>query len=182
MKKKIVIGFGILALAVIGVVFYMDVTNKNKSPKSTTELTVGDLKISVRYSRPSVRSRVIFGADVQKSLQPYGKYWRLGANEATEITFSKNVTFNGEILKGGSYRIYAVPGGEYFDIGLNSELGKWGYDEPDYSKDILKTKVKVQKLSSPIEQFTISMKETNGEINIYLEWADVQLVIPVIAQ
>ena len=58
---------------------------------------------------------------------------------ATEITFNKDVTFNGNSVKAGSYRVYAVPGADAFEIGLNSELGKWGYDEPDYSKDLFKT-------------------------------------------
>ncbi len=182
MKNKIIIGLGIVVVITLSVIFYIGWTGESKSPKGTAELTAGELNISMTYSRPSVRSRVVFGTEAQKALQPFGKYWRFGANEATEITFSKDVTFNGEAVQGGTYRIYAVPGAEYFEIGLNTELGKWGYDEPDYTKDILKTKVKVQKPQSSVEQYTISMKEADGGINIYFEWADVQLVIPVVAQ
>lgn len=182
MKKKIFIGLGIFAVLIVAFLFFANNRNRTLSPPGLAELSVGDLKVSVPYSRPTVRGRAIFGGDTEKFLLPYGKYWRLGANETTQITFSKDVKFNGEPVKAGSYRIYAVPGQESFEITLNSEISWWGYSEPDYSKDILKTKVPPQKTQSPVEQFTIRMSESNGGIDIYIEWADVQLVVPVVAQ
>jgi Protein of unknown function (DUF2911) len=182
MKKKIFIGLGVFALLVVAFLFYANNRNRTLSPPGSAELSVGDLKVSIPYSRPSVRGRVIFGTEEQKALLPHGKYWRLGANETTQITFSKDVLFNGEPVKAGSYRIYAVPGPESFQIILNSEISWWGYSEPDYSKDVLKTNVQIQKTQSPVEQFTIRMLESEGGINIYFEWADTQLVIPVVGQ
>jgi hypothetical protein len=106
----------------------------------------------------------------------------LGANEPTQVTFSKDVTFSGELVKAGTYRIYAFPGKESFEIRLNSEIGMWGASEPDYSKDFLKTQIPVQKTESLVEQFTINAKQSDSGINIIIEWANVRLVIPVIAQ
>lgn len=180
--NKLIIGFGAVLLVVIALVVFVDFEDVQESPKGTASLTVGDLSVSINYGRPSVRGRVIFGTSDDKALQPFGKYWRLGANEATEITFNKDVTFNGNSVKAGSYRVYAVPGADAFEIGLNSELGKWGYDEPDYSKDLFKTPVAVKKLTTPVEQLTISMKESDGGVSIIMDWANVQLQIPIKAQ
>src|SRR5690606_9240384 len=132
------------------------------------------------YSRPSVRNRLIFGTKEAGALQPYGEYWRLGANEATEITFNRDVQFNGQPVKAGTYSVYAVPGPDKFDIALNSETGRWGAMEPDYEKDILHTNVAVQKTDTPVEQYTIRLEPIDNGINVIFEWADVRLVVPVI--
>ncbi len=78
--------------------------------------------------------------------------------------------------------MYAVPGADAFDIALNSELGKWGAMEPDYSLDVLHTKVPVEKASAPVEQYTISTVEADGGINVVFEWSDVKFVVPIKAQ
>jgi len=182
MKKKIIIGVLIL-IGVLAVGFaYLNYRNRTLSPPGSTELTVNGLTVSIPYSRPSVRDRLIFGTEEQKALQPYGKYWRLGANESTEITVNKDVTFNGEPLKAGTYRMYAVPGPETFDIGLNSELGKWGAMEPDYDLDVLHTKVPVEKATTPVEQYTITTVEADGGIDVVFEFSDVRFRVPVRAK
>lgn len=109
MMKKILIG--VLALVVlIGITFtYLNYRGRSLSPAASSELTVDDLSVSIAYSRPSMRGRLIFGTEEEEALQPYGKYWRLGANESTEITISKDVLFNGEPVSAGTYRMYAVP-------------------------------------------------------------------------
>ena len=182
MKKKIIIGaVSFIVLLAIGFA-YLNYRNRTLSPSGKAELTAGGLTVSIPYSRPSVRGRLIFGSEEQKALQPYGKYWRLGANESTEITVNKDVTFNGQPIKAGTYRMYAVPGADSFDIGLNSELGKWGAMEPDYALDVLHTKVPVEHVGTPVEQYTISLLEADGGINVVFEWSDVKFIVPVKAQ
>lgn len=182
MKKKIIIGVvALVALLAIGFA-YLNYRNRTLSPPGNTELTANGLTVSIPYSRPSVRGRLIFGSEEQKALQPYGKYWRLGANESTEITVNKDITFNGQPVKAGTYRMYAVPGAESFDIALNSELGKWGAMEPDYSLDVLHTKVPVEHAATTVEQYTVSMVEADGGINVVFEWSDVKFIVPVRAQ
>ncbi len=182
MKKKIFIGLGVFIVLIAIGLFYLNYRNRTLSPPGNVELTNGDLTVAIAYSRPSVRGRLIFGTEEQKALQPYGKYWRLGANESTEITFNKDVLFNNEPVKKGTYRIYAVPGPETFDINLNSELGKWGAMEPDYSLDVFKTKVPVQHPAAPVEQYTINMTKADDVINVSFEFSDVMIVVPVKAQ
>ena len=179
MLKKILIGVIILVVILAAVFVYFNYRNRSLSPPGSASLTNNGLTVSVDYSRPSVRDRVIFGTKEEKALQPFGEYWRLGANEATEISFSTDVLFNNEPLAKGTYRLYAIPGAEAFEIGVNSELGKWGYSDPDYSKDVLKTKVPVEKLSTPVEQFTITLQKSADGIDVVFDWSDTRLVIPV---
>lgn len=178
MKKKIIITVVIIVALLAAATAYLQYRNRTLSPPGSASLSNGDLSVNLSYSRPSVRGRLIFGEESSDALQPYGKYWRLGANEATEIEFNRDVTFNGQPLKKGKYRMYAIPGASTFEIGLNGELGKWGYSEPDYSQDILKTKVPVQK-NSPVEQHTISLAKSDNGVDVVVEWSDVKLVIPV---
>lgn len=179
MLKKILIGLGILILVLGAAFLYLNNRNRTLSPPGSVALTNGDLSVSITYSRPSVRGRVIFGTETEGALQPYGKYWRLGANESTEINFNKDVNFNGTPVKAGTYRIYAVPGAEEFDIALNSELGKWGAFEPDYAKDVLHTQVPVQKTSSLVEQYTIGIAPVDTGVDVIFEWANTRFVVPV---
>jgi hypothetical protein len=182
MKRKIIIGV-VAFVIVLGIAFvYLNYRNRSLSPEGKAELTVNELTISIPYSRPSVRGRLIFGPEEQKALQPYGKYWRLGANESTEITINKDVLFNGKPIEAGTYRMYAVPNADEFEIVLNSELGRWGALEPDYDLDVLRTKVPVERMDAPVEQYTISLVEADGGIRIISEWSDVRFTIPVIAQ
>jgi hypothetical protein len=180
--KKVVIG--VLALVVLlGAAFlYLMYRNRSLSPRGSETLTSGGITVNVSYSRPSVRGRLIFGPESQNALQPYGKYWRLGANESTEVTFNRDVLFNNSPLKAGTYRLYAIPGEQSFEIGVNTETGKWGAYEPDYDLDILKTTVPVEKISSPVEQYTISLAPAGEGINMVFEWSDTRFVVPVKAQ
>jgi hypothetical protein len=180
--KKILIGILAVGLLLAAAFFYFDYRNKSLSPPGSETLTSGGLTVSVTYSRPSVRGRLIFGAEEQQALQPYGKYWRLGANDATQITFSRDVLFNGSAVKAGTYRIFAFPGAETFELGLNTELDKWGYSEPDYDLDILRTKVPVEKTNAPVEQYTISLAPEGDGINMIFEWSDTRFVAPIKVQ
>lgn len=178
-RKKLWIIIGAVVVLLVVAYFYLNYRNRTLSPPGSDTLTSGDLTVSVTYSRPSVRGRLIFGTAEQKALLPYGKYWRLGANEATEVTFSRDVAVNETPVKAGSYRMYAVPGPETFEIALNSKLGRWGAMEPDYDLDVMRTKVPVQKNPSMVEQYTISLDENEGGIDMIFEWSDTRFVVPI---
>jgi Protein of unknown function (DUF2911). len=180
MKQKtiwITLAFVLLILA--GGFLYVNYRGRTLSPPGKAELAGENLTISISYSRPSVRNRTIFGTADEGALQPYGKYWRLGANESTEVTFSRDVTVNGTEIKAGTYRIYAIPQEDSFEVALNTETGKWGAFEPDYSLDVMRTRIPIEKLSSPVEQFTISLVQAGNGIDMIFEWADRRFVVPV---
>jgi hypothetical protein len=180
--KKILISVVVILGLLAAAFLYFKQRNRSLSPPGSETLTSGGLTVTISYSRPSVRGRLIFGPEEQKALQPYGKYWRLGANESTEITFSRDVLFNGTAVKAGTYKIYAIPGADSFELRLNSELGKWGYYEPDYSKDLVSTKVPVERIKAPVEQFTISMAPEGDGINVIFEFSDYRFVLPLKVQ
>ena len=179
MKKKILIGAGIFILILVIGFMYLNYQNNSLSPPGNVKYDKNDLTIEIPYSRPSKRGRLIFGPEEDGALQPYGVYWRLGANNATEITISRNVLFNGNEVPAGTYRMYAVPGVNEFEISLNSKLGKWGYTEPDYNLDVLKTMLPVEKSNESVEQFTIRFEEDGSKVLVVCEWSDVKIKIPV---
>ncbi len=181
MLKKILIGIGALVVLIAAVAGFMIYRGYSLSPQDTAELTNGDLKVLVDYCRPSVRDRVVFGEEAAGALQPYGQYWRLGANESTEIEFNQNVLLVDQEIEAGRYRMYTVPGENYFEFILNSELGVWGAIEPDKTLDVASIKVPV-KQGEHVEKFTIRLEPLyDNSIKMFLEWSDVQLEIPVIA-
>jgi hypothetical protein len=124
-----------------------------QSPKMTAE----GKNVKVTYGQPSKRGREIFGR-----LVTYGKVWRTGANEATEITFAKDGNFGGKTVKKGTYTLFTIPGETEWTIILNSELKQWGafkYDEIK-GKNVLETKVPSKKNNSMVEKFTIEVSDT----------------------
>lgn len=178
-SKKMWIGLAILAVVVMAVFFYLNGRARTLSPAGEESLTSGGLSVSVKYNRPSVRGRLIFGPEEQDALQPYGKYWRLGANEATEISFNRNVLFNGSRVNAGTYRMYAVPGPDNFEIVLNTEVGQSGSNPPDEDNDVMRTKVPTQKTGAPVEQFTISLAPSGQGMEMIFEWSDTRFVVPL---
>lgn len=182
MKKKIIIGVSILAVAIIGVILYEVLIASKKSPAKTASITNGDLSIHVTYCAPYKKGRLIFGEEKDGALQPYGQYWRLGANAATEITFSKNVNFGGKPVNAGKYRMYAVPGAQAWKVALNSEVGSWGAAEPDHANDIVVVEVPASSPPSEVEQFVINFTNDSTAVQMDFAWANAQVRVPITGQ
>ncbi len=181
MKRKIFIGLGLVLIAFVGYIAYSLLFPK--SPKATASYNEGGLDISVAYSQPSKRGRVIFGEASQGALQPYGQYWRLGANAPTEITFNRDVTFAGKPVSAGTYRMYAVPGSASFQISLNSEAGSFsGAGEPDYSKDVVKVDIPVTNTPSVTEKLVFSFAKEGEVVNMDFAWDNVLVRVPITVQ
>lgn len=179
MKKKIYIAIGILVLGYLGFFLYGIMTTRSHSPNETKAFSHQGLNVKVVYSRPFKKGRLIFGEEKDNALVPHGKYWRLGANEATEITFSKEVNFAGKPVPAGRYRMYAVPQAETWEVSLNSELGKFGYFEPNYALDVVKVKVPVATAPTETEQLTIDFDPDSTGINMNVLWDKTLVRIPI---
>jgi hypothetical protein len=180
MKKKLLIGVGAIVLAALSVVGYLFLGTK-KSPPGTAELSQGGLDVKVTYCRPYKKGRLIFGEKADKAVVPYGKYWRLGANAATEITFAKNALFAGKPVTAGTYRMYAVPTAASWKVVLNSDLGKWGAREADHDKDVLSVEVPVTAAPAASEQFTISFSGGPADAKMDLTWDTALVRVPLAA-
>ncbi len=181
MLKKILIAIGVLVLAFVLFVAYNILFPA--SPRGEASYNENGLSIKVHYGRPFKKGRLIFGEEKDKALQPYGKYWRLGANAATEITFDKNVNFAGKPVNAGSYRMYTVPGLENFQVILNSELGVTlsAASEPNHSLDILKVDVPVAP-APETEQFTINFAGDSTGVKMNFLWDKIQVTVPITVQ
>ncbi|MDZ7608959.1 MAG: DUF2911 domain-containing protein [Cyclobacteriaceae bacterium] len=180
MIKKILIVLGLLLLSFVGYIAYEMLFPK--SPKASASFNDADLSITVSYGQPSKKGRLIFGEEKDGALQPYGKYWRLGANAPTEITFNKDILFADQPVKAGTYRMYAVPGADSFEISLNSQVGSFsGAPEPDYSLDVVKVKIPVAE-TAETEKFVISFTRDGNAVNMDLVWDQTLVRVPVTIQ
>ncbi|HVD97945.1 MAG TPA: DUF2911 domain-containing protein [Cytophagaceae bacterium] len=177
MKKKILISLAVLLLLGIGSAMYIGYSSRNLSPKGKANYSKNGLEITVNYGRPYKKGRIIFGNHEEEALVPYGKYWRLGANEATEITFNKDVTFGGEPVKAGTYRMYAVPGENNWTVYLNSELGQWGYFEANHEKDVKKITVAPATTPEIVEQFTIDFNDAVEGVDMNFNWDKTKVTV-----
>lgn len=145
------------------------------SPKVTVESP--DKNIKVVYGQPSKKGRVIFGDEKSSSLEKYGKVWRTGANDATEITFKTDVMFGGKMVKAGTYTLFTIPGEKEWSVLLNSTLGQWGAYEYEKIKgaDVAMIKVPVSMNKTPIEKLTI----TPSNSSIAIAWDNMTVSVPV---
>jgi hypothetical protein len=140
------------------------------SPAATLTQQVGLGEVKISYSRPSMKGRKIFGG-----LEPYGEVWRTGANGATTITFSEEVTLEGKKIPAGTYAIMSIPGQTEWVVILSKNLGvsEANYKESD---DQARFTVKSAKTSSPYETFTIDISDlTNNSAMINIKWENTKV-------
>ncbi|MEP7109389.1 MAG: DUF2911 domain-containing protein [Ferruginibacter sp.] len=130
--------------------------------------------IRVTYSRPGKNNREVFG-----KLVPYGKVWRTGANEATEIKFYSDVELAGQKVKAGSYTLFTIPGEKEWTIILNSDLDYWGAYSYNSGNDVLRVTAQVTALSDIVENFTIQF-ESKGDNQgaMKLAWDKTLVTVP----
>ncbi|MEQ6167508.1 DUF2911 domain-containing protein [Ekhidna sp. MALMAid0563] len=169
MKKKVLIGVGIVVVLIVAAVFYLNNRNRTLSPPGQAIGAMSGDTVSVEYSRPSVRDRLIFGEEEEGALQPYGVYWRLGANEPTFLSVSYDFRFGDSEIDAGKYVIYAIPRKGEMELRLNSDLRLWGYTEPDYSQD-LATEIERVNPSDHTEQFTIEAQPDSIGTRLVFSW------------
>ncbi len=123
------------------------------SPTQTLKQNFALSEITIEYSRPSVKGRVIFG-----DLVPYGKIWRTGANASTKITFGEDVKLEGNAVAAGTYAVYTIPNKDSWDIMLYKDLTLGG-DVADYKaeNEVLRFKAKSATIANKVETFTINV-------------------------
>lgn len=132
------------------------------------------ITIRVIYSRPQKQGRKVFGELVE-----YGKVWRLGANEATEIEFYKDVKIGGKKIPKGRYTLYAVPDETSWIVIINKDTDIWGAFKYDAKKDLLRTGVDVQKTDEVIESLSMAFEKMDTGANLVIAWEQVKVVLPI---
>jgi hypothetical protein len=128
----------------------------------------------VLYSRPQKNGREVFGELVE-----YGKVWRLGANEATEIELFRDVKVGNSRLRKGRYTMYAIPYPTKWTLIFNAETDVWGAFVYNSKKDVLRIDVKTEKLPEDTEAFSMVFDKTNGGADLIMSWDDVMTRLPI---
>lgn len=132
------------------------------------------LVMRVIYSRPQLNGRKVFGG-----LQNYGEVWRLGANEATEIEFFKDVKIDNKKIKKGRYTLYAIPFPDRWTLIVNKDTDTWGSFKYDAAKDVVRINLPVKK-NEITEDMSIVFDKTSSGANMDMYWEDVKVTLPVV--
>ena len=131
---------------------------------------VSEKVIKIIYSRPQLKGRSL------EKLAPLGKKWRTGANEATEVTFYKDVVFGGTAVKAGTYTMYAIPGKTTWTVALSSQLNVWGVYFHKDENDVAKVTIPVKQTEENLDVFSIAIDE---DMTINMGWGTTLIRIPV---
>ena len=131
---------------------------------------VSEKVIKIIYSRPQLKGRSL------EKLAPLGKKWRTGANEATEVTFYKDVIFGGAAVKAGTYTMYAIPGKNTWTVALSSQLNVWGVYFHKDENDVAKVTIPVKQTEENLDVFSIAIDE---DMTINMGWGTTLIRIPV---
>lgn len=172
----------VIILAMIGseAAFAQKFAALDPSPADITYLRENGRKSAavarIIYGRPQKKGRTMLGGT-----EPFGKVWRLGANEATEIKLFKDVTFGDKVVKAGTYTLYAIPTATEWTIIFNTKLDTWGAYEYEEGKDVARITVPVTKPEAEIEAFSITFDDPagTGKGNLYIGWENSLVKVPV---
>ncbi|WP_276372435.1 DUF2911 domain-containing protein [Chryseolinea sp. H1M3-3] len=155
-------------------IFGQEPVKPRPSPIAIIAIRYKDAYIKITYSQPQKRDRDIFG-----KLVPYDQVWRTGANEATEITTTKNIQINGTLLKAGTYSLFTIPQKDKWTVIINSEVGLWGAYNYNSKLDVMRFDVPVTTTDMVYESFTMQFDHRNEVADLLLYWDKTKISIPI---
>jgi Protein of unknown function (DUF2911) len=176
MKK--VFGSVILVLSVGFLLPLADAQEKKArvSPHETVKTAIDGNEITIVYGRPYTKDpktgekRKIWGGVV-----PFGKVWRLGADEATLLTIPQPIDLGGKSIPAGTYSLFMLPQSEkQGSLIVNKQTGQWGtkYDE---KQDLVRVDMKGEAIGTPADQLTIAIdKNPAGGGTLKVTWENIQ--------
>lgn len=129
--------------------------------------------VKVVYGRPSTDDQEVFGTQV-----PFGKIWRTGSNESTEIKFYQDVMFGNKFVKAGTYVLYTIPNENYWTIILNKNTDTFGTCFYHPEDDVAKLEVPTTK-GEMMETFSIGFISQDYGSQMVLAWAKIRVQIPL---
>ncbi len=174
--KKIILLVAVFALTIVfsNQAIAQNFKGLDKSPMDIASFPsnyrVSEKVIKIIYSRPQLKGRSL------EKLAPLGKKWRTGANEATEVTFYKDVVFGGTAVKAGTYTMYAIPGKTTWTVALSSQLNVWGVYFHKDENDVAKVTIPVKQTEENLDVFSIAIDE---DMTINMGWGTTLISIPV---
>ncbi|MEO9894710.1 DUF2911 domain-containing protein [Aurantibacter sp.] len=177
--------FAIIAVVGLLIMFVgmpiMQQQTKKHSPEKISTYTKDGLDMAVHYSSPSKKGREIFG-----ELVPYNLVWRTGANEPTTFTTKTDIKIIDKKLKAGTYSLWTIPNEQSWKVMFNEEIPDWGVTvlsggketTRDEEADFINVEIPVNKLTEPVENFTIDFDNTN-QLSLNLSWDDTEIIVPI---
>ncbi|MFY0594510.1 DUF2911 domain-containing protein [Roseivirga sp.] len=130
-------------------------------------------KVKLVYSRPQLKGRDMMGKIVN------GKMWRMGANEANEITFYQDVTIGDTKVSAGTYSLFAMPSADKWTFVLHSKLNTWGNFALKNSKEVARVDGPVSKSDDSIEALSMMFKEVEGGLHLMIGWQNTIAEMPI---
>lgn len=163
---------------------YSQINHPKASPFSRIEQEMGLSKITIEYSRPAVSGRVIFGnqSNGQEGLVPYGRIWRVGANESTKITVNSEIEIMENILPKGTYALYAFPQLDSWEVVFHKNTSHWGDGRKAYdpNEDVFRITVVPEKTTSFQENFLITFDDVDHDsTNMVWLWEHTKITVPI---
>lgn len=141
-----------------------------KSPMNSASIRTDEGYVRVVYSQPMLRGRQMLGDQV-----PFGKVWRAGANEATELFTTTALRFNDQVLPAGGYSVFVVPNKDSWTIIFNKDLGQWGAYSYDATQDALRVEAPVSKNRDAYEAYTMFFEKGN----LVMTWGTTRAELPI---
>ncbi|MGB0260688.1 MAG: DUF2911 domain-containing protein [Flavobacteriaceae bacterium] len=163
-----------LIMAIFAVQIHAQLQSPRVSPLSEVKQTIGLSEVTVKYNRPAVRDREVFGG-----LIPYGKRWRTGANENTTITFSDPVDLGNETLAAGTYALYTQPDTNQWEIIFYSDASNWGMPRNWDDDKVAFSLTAPSETHDFVESFTIGFENvTLTGADLTLSWENTKVRVP----
>lgn len=147
------------------------------SPDAGLRQHIGLTEIAIHYSRPGMRGRTVMG-----NLVPWGRIWRVGANESTKITNTDTLWVANHVLPPGTYALYAFPQPEEWTMVFHKNTSHWGdgRDQYDPSEDAFRLQITPQQLRDTVETLTLEWSDfTHQSAVLNIDWELTRISIPV---
>lgn len=171
--KKIITALTFFAISTITMA--QTLNTPQPSPTQTVKQNFGVGNIELNYSRPSAKGRKVFG-----DLVPFDKVWRTGANNATVLTFSDDVTIGGVAVKAGKYGLLSIPNDGEWTLIITKDVNVNSPALYKQENDVVRVQAKTNKLKEKVETFTIQFANiTNSTCDVELSWDATKVVLPV---
>ena len=175
MRRTLLITLLVLVIALPAAAQAPQLKLPRPSQKSVLTQTVGLTDVTITYSRPGVKGRKIFGG-----LVPYGKVWRTGANEATQIAFTDDVSINGQALPKGTYSLHTIPNENEWTLIFNKKADQWGSFTYDEKLDALRVNVKPRAAIEKHEWMTFEVPELSTDAATFvIAWDNIEVPFTV---
>lgn len=145
---------------------------------------VSEPKVRVLYSRPSLKDRNLFRTteDRKDGITQYGKPWRLGANESTELLLMQDALIGDTLVKAGRYSIVVTPTETEWTFHINSENDGWGNYSHKPELDVVTVSVPVKIVKDRVEQLSITMYSPDNDNTVHLKtgWGKYRTELPIV--